>query len=119
MTINEALARVDTLKPNTCDDKTKIRWLSDLDGRLSLEIMHAPEPVRYLPETPGETELLIGPPYEQVYEFYLGAMIDYTNREYVNYNNSMTMFNTAYKDFCKHRIRTNPQPNAGNFRNVF
>ena len=119
MTINEAIARVDALKPNTYDDKTKTRWLSDLDGRLSMEVMGAAEPAQYLPETPGTQELLISAPYEQVYEHYLGAMIDYTNREYLNYNNSMPMFNTIYEDFRRYYIRTNAPADTGNFKYVF
>ena len=47
MTIQEALDRVDLLRPNYQDINMKIRWLSELDGLIYREIIsnHAPEGV--------------------------------------------------------------------------
>lgn len=43
MTIEQVLAQVDEIKPNTYDDNTKILWLSELDGRIWQEIIKTHE----------------------------------------------------------------------------
>lgn len=39
MTIHDAIAEVDTLKPNMFGEKEKIKWLSRLDTRIYQEII--------------------------------------------------------------------------------
>lgn len=109
MTINEAISTLDNLKPNTATRSDKIKWLARLDGEIKTEIVDAHYPKkdcepdktdrRYTDETSGDTELIAGYPYDELYVLYLSAMIDYNNGEVSRYNNSMAMFNAKYKDF--------------------
>lgn len=56
MTINELLTEVDDLKPNQYDDKQKIRWINQVEGKIIKEILetHEPDPeyedIRMKPE---------------------------------------------------------------------
>ena len=89
MTPNKVIERVDKNKPNTYSEEDKFAWISEVDGmvRRLVKLEDKGEPYRY-PED-GDTELLVPAPFDSVYQFYVEAMIDYTNREYQNYNNSV------------------------------
>ena len=43
--------------------------------------------------------LLVGSPYDRLYDLYLMAQIDFYNREYDNYNNSVTAFNAVLDEW--------------------
>lgn len=108
MTINEAINRVDTLKPNGYGIEQKVQWLSDLDGIIKTELIdthkgsEAVTFVGYDDNTPRDTVLLVPAPYDDIYRYYLEAQIDYANNEYGRYNNSMAMYNTAYAAYAKY-----------------
>ena len=112
MTILEAIHRIDVLKPNTYTQAEKIRWLSELDGMVKREIIDTHEggdEVKY--EQYGDnvvltTELLVPHPYDRIYLPWLQAQIDYLNGENGKYQNSMSMFNEAFRAFEKYYNRT-------------
>lgn len=117
MTINEVIMRVDELRPNAYGDEAKTAWLSELDGKLCREVLGR-EAVSYsFPENQNDT-LLVEAPYDNMYEHYLYAMIDYSNREIQAYMNSMTFFNQAYSEFRKAYIRENMPESAGEIKNL-
>lgn len=119
MTIDEAVERCDRMKPNTYSRADKIRWLSELDGRVLRDIIQAHEPplkkeientdnlseprtwfIGYDENTPGGTALLAPSPYEDIYVKYLFMQIDFNNAEFTRYNNSAAMFQAVYSDFA-------------------
>ena len=112
MKILEAITKIDALKPNTYTQTEKIKWLSTLDGIVKKEIIDTHEGAEgivfngYDDNTNLNTELLVSDPYSDVYLRYLEAQIDYANGEYGKYNNSMSMYNTAYSSFERFYNRT-------------
>ena len=64
MTIRDAVSAVDELKPNAYSNDTKVRWLSQLEGRVQLEIMlmDTAEVQVYRWERDADAELLVDPP---------------------------------------------------------
>lgn len=116
--INEVIERVDRNKPNTFDEQTKATWLARVDGRISIEILKEDPPTLYTYPDDGDKDLLVKEPFDNLYDHYLEAMIDYTNKEFANYNNSMLMYNEAMDGFAKWYIRTHVPKSASNFRNV-
>lgn len=118
MTINKAIERLDAVKPSAYGDGEKAGWIAALDGMISLEVMHMEEAVTYDYPEDGDKPLLVAEPYDGIYELYLGAKVDFYNREYGSYNNSMTVFSSLFEDFKKQYIRTNMPPGAEGFRNV-
>ena len=112
MTIIEMITDVDALKPNGYEQPYKVQWLSQLDSRVKQDIIDTHEGGEdvsfsgYNDDTPIDTKLLIPPPYDDVYRFWLEAQIDYANGEYTKYNNSMAMFNTAYSAYERYYNRT-------------
>lgn len=107
MTINEAIALVDQLRPNSYTNENKISWLSKLDGRIFTELYKTHEDcpsdsfAGYDSDTDGSTELLVPYPYaEDIYNYFLQAQIDKENGETMRYNGSITMYNSAFAAYA-------------------
>lgn len=108
MTISEALNLVDDLKPNNVDRERKIAWLNDIDRRVFDDIFARHERDEsnpetfpgYTPETDENTALLIPEPYCEVYRWFLEMQIDLVNMELAKYNNSVMLFDNAWKQFA-------------------
>lgn len=111
MTIMEAIYRIDEVKPNSYSQSEKIKWLNTLDGIVKTEIIdthEGGEDVVFGGYTDSDLskELLVPAPYDDVYLRWLEARMDYANGEFSRYNNSITMYNTAYSAYANHYNRT-------------
>lgn len=112
MTIMEAINRIDAVKPNSYPQGEKIRWLNAIDGMVKSKIIDTHEGGNmvafygYTDETPLATKLLVPAPYDEMYLFWLESKIDYSNGETGRYNNSVSMFNSAYEEFERYYNRT-------------
>lgn len=112
MTIGQVLAEIDDINPNTYDEKLKIGWLSELDGRIFNETIlthvhdlkedeegNKVEPTFKKYDYDENINLIIPDTYSDVYRHYLMAMIAYANGETERYSNSMIMFNASLADY--------------------
>ena len=101
-TMNEVLERVQRIRPNAIEEKDRARWLVTLDGRVFEEVISLDEPdktpVKAWPDD-GDKELLIGNPYDGIYDLYLTAMICFTLGEYGDYNNVLDQFDRTFNEF--------------------
>ncbi len=113
-TMNEVLERVQRIRPNAIEEKDRARWLVTLDGRAFEEVIGLDKPdkspVKAWPDD-GAKELLIGNPYDSVYDLYLTAMICFALGEYKDYNNIAEQFERTFQDFKtwwrKHHVPKN------------
>ena len=125
MTINEALTKLDALKPNNYTDAEKIGWLDHIERVLYTEIFskHEDDPTLvietgddgeeieikgfngYDDYTDLDTELLVPDTYADLYVHYLMSQVDYYNAEFDRYQNTSTMFNTSYQNFANYWMR--------------
>ena len=105
MTIIEAINAIDDLCPNTYSKEKKKAQLSKLDDVIKRDIIDKHEGsdkvtfTGYDENTPLDTVLLVPAPYDDVYVFWLQTWIDYWNGEVGRYNNSTSMYKTAYSAF--------------------
>lgn len=105
MTINEAIMQVDQLLANKTPRETKIRWLSDLDYGLFLDVIlthETPNEVEFVPydeNTDGDTKLVAEAPHDAMYIEYLKMKINSELYEYARYNSNMQAFNTMLDNF--------------------
>jgi hypothetical protein len=111
MTIFEAIALADRLRPNELDPALKLRWLSALDGQIHAELWEAhletPQP---FPGYDGDTELretqlLVPRPYDELYVVYLVMRIDLEHGELERYNNSAARFNQLWRSYAANYCR--------------
>ena len=112
MTLNDAISGIDHIKPNGYSQSEKIKWLSTLDCAVKTEIIDKYEQSKdtsflgYDDSTPLSTSLLVPSPYDDIYLRYLEMQIDYSNNEYGKYNNSKTLYNSAFSAFKRHYNQT-------------
>ena len=115
MTIQEALDRVDLLRPNSMKKEFKIAALSELDGLIDREIIsqhywNADEEYSdftgYTEETDPGTELLAPHPYDEIYVYWLCCKTDFQNLEMDKYNNDSVMYNNALDELANYWTRT-------------
>ena len=107
MTIQEALANVDEMKPNNIARSTKIRWLGEVDGMVVDKLIRTHEqpkgaPEEYVPytkETDESTVLLIPYPHDEIYRWYLEAQIHLRNMEMDQYQNMQGFFQKAWDEY--------------------
>ena len=122
MTVLECIEMVDALKPNQFEFDTKVRWLSDIDATIVRELIdtHENSPLNgpFEPYTENNTSRsLIAPhPYDILYRWYLESQIDLGNMEIGKYNNTRSLFNTAYQTYTDHYNRTHLPKQRGLFR---
>lgn len=115
MTVAEAIAMVDELKPNMFEVTEKVLWLSRLDLRIKRQIIdtheyndgeeeieldgyECDEDSDGNPVAP-DTELLLPEPYAEMYIHWLEAQIDYYNMEYDGFNAANALFNSNWEEF--------------------
>lgn len=120
MKINEAIAQVDRVRNNMVPNNIKIGWLSRMDHLIFEEIMAGREGaegktfVEYTEED-GEKELLVPPPYDELYLYMLEAKIYYEQREIKKYASSMALYNEIMNEYSKKYVREHralPLPNT-------
>lgn len=117
-TMNSVIEYVDNIKPNVYQDEDKYQWIARVDGQISIDVFQQEEPTTYELPRDADKELLVPAPYDDLYAYYVMAMIDFHNREYSNYNNTVLMFSERLEDYKAWYIRQNPAGRARNFRNV-
>jgi hypothetical protein len=116
-TMNSVIEYVDGVKPNAYDDEVKYRWINTLEGLISREVhdVRAPE---YNLQTDADVPLMVSSPYDDLYHLYVSAMIDFYNREYNEYNNTILMFKERLEQYKVWYIRNSAPSKPRNFRNV-
>lgn len=120
MTIAEAISKVDSLKPNTYTYDDKVSWLSTLDTKVKTQVIDAHESDQsysfngYDSLTDRDTELLVPAPYDEMYVYWLSAMIDYYNNEDARYNNAIILFDNSYERYKSYYTRSNMPMSKGN-----
>lgn len=107
MTVSEAIARVDLIRPNVTPEAEKLRLLSELDGKIKIEIIdthEGGENITFAPYTDadGERSLLVPAPHDGIYLHYLSMHIAYAQRESKAYNAASVLFNTALADYKRY-----------------
>lgn len=101
--LKEVLAQADALVPNAYSPAQKTAWVSELEGRIRLNV-HLLSPENLSPYTypeDQETELLLAFPHDDLYLAYLRAMIDLNNGEMDRYAVSAQVYNAKYGDYVR------------------
>lgn len=111
MKICDAVTEIGMLKPGQCTPDEIVHWLSECDGLVKTEILDRYETAPpafsgYDAGTSPDTELLVPPPYDGLYRYWLEAKVDYRNGEIARYNSSITMYNAAYEAYAAYYGRT-------------
>lgn len=116
MTPNKAIERVNSVAPDAYSDENKLQWISELDGMIRRLVHQEAECEPYKFPEDMDTELLVKPPFDGMYELFIMARVDFHNQEWGKYNNSATAFHSLYDDYKKAYIRDNMPKSAGSIK---
>ncbi|MBQ9161738.1 MAG: hypothetical protein IJX74_00540 [Clostridia bacterium] len=107
MTIGKCIGIAETIAPNKIDRELKLRWLSELEGKIAVELFDAmPEELNeYSAECEDGVQLYVPFPFDQIYWMYLVAMLDLANGDNARYGNSAGAFNSAFESYAKWVLR--------------
>lgn len=117
MTMNQVIEYVDGVKPNAYGEDDKYRWINTLEGLIAREVHGDNAPSYNLPDD-ADVPLMVPSPYDELYSLYVMAMIDFHNREYNEYNNTILMFQERLEQYKVWYIRNGTASKRRNFRNV-
>jgi len=103
-----------------CGDTAALTWDRVMDSNQCTACgwTDIPQTVRQYPED-GDKPLLVEAPYDNLYDLYVMAQVDFYNREADNYNNSALAFNTALDEYKKDYHRSHAPIGAGWVTNLF
>lgn len=100
MTVEEAIAWADQVKPNAFPREVKAEWLRRMNGSLALEVFLMDQAeLEALEEDGLDAALLVKAPYDDLYQLFLMAKIDEANGEYDKYANSYQIYNARRSEF--------------------
>jgi hypothetical protein len=116
--MNSVIEHIDSIKPNVYSEDDKYRWIARVDGMISAEVHQDEKPITYNIPGDADKELLVPAPYDDIYELFVSAQIDFFNREYDNYNNCVIAFSERLSQYKNWYIQRHPVGKALNFRNV-
>ncbi len=107
MTIQNFLDLTDALAPGGADPVVRLRWLSEIEGRVRVELLgESPAELSVIAsDTPRDTVLAAPMPYDRLYWLYHLAMCDYLAGDSARYENAAAMFNEAYASFGRYLKR--------------
>ena len=109
MTASEAIARAKEVRQGSIDYSQYLKWVNVLEGRVQVEISgKKPEEVITYTEESDNIQLLVPHPYDEVYIYYLCAMIDFFNEEWDLYANDAAFFEKAFEDFKGAFLKSTP-----------
>lgn len=108
MKLKELLDSVKALRPSGYTDAELIAWLNRIERNIwnTLVITHAlpdgmPTELPVYDEDTDDDALLLAPLlHDEIYQHYLIMQIDLYNTEYVKYNNSRALYNTAWVELA-------------------
>ena len=124
MTIEQAIRLADEQRPNALMGATKIRWLTELEGRIVNEVYRNRREFEhikfsgYTQDTDVTTQLIVPDPYSDIYVYWLFMKTDYANNETDRFNNDAVMYNTAYLAYVNHINRTTSQSASVRLKNM-
>ena len=118
-TLKEMIERIDSTRLNAYDMAEKIRWIGFVNLIAHLQGYKLKfEDYEPLSQDDMERELLIKPPYDVAYEYYVYGQMDLNNNEISNYNNDMILYNNAFYEYKKYMIREGYISDQPTFKNI-
>lgn len=120
MTVIEAINQADELNGNAYSLEMKVSWLSELDMKIKLLLIDSHENetpdlfFEYDSDVDLDAELLVPPPFDNMYPKWIEAKINFANGEYDRYNASISVFNAEYEMLEKYYHRNHMPKSTGN-----
>lgn len=118
MKLRDAIVAADEIRRgNKYSQKTKVRWLSELDHMFYIDTIDNPTGTAeaftgYNVETDLDTKLLAPDAFSEMYIMWLVSKIDYSNNDTARYNNDIAQFESVKTKFVDWYNRSNEHRNT-------
>ncbi|MBQ8358038.1 MAG: hypothetical protein IJX39_09585 [Clostridia bacterium] len=106
MTVQEAIELAGILRPNELSEEVLTSFLSELEGRLAVEVRGQSPAALCPPVAVTRTGLSIPAPFDRLYWAYLVAMIDLAAGDTEAYSISYALFREARDAYARWYQRT-------------
>lgn len=125
MNLKSVIEIFDKNESNDYSEGDKLRWLSELDGKIKISIIdrYVQEEAIDMPDYTAEdtdlisTQLLAAEPFTDLYFQWLRCKVNQYNGEVTLYNAAVLAFNSAYYEFSTWYTRNHLPINNYSFRN--
>ena len=105
MTVDTCISLVDALVPNAVPTTLKLRWLSELEGYVLVNIQNRdPEAISLRGEEGEHIDLSVPFPFDRIYWTFLASMVDFFNGDITRYEETASLADSAldcYAKWCK------------------
>ncbi|MDR1217241.1 MAG: hypothetical protein LBJ99_01505 [Oscillospiraceae bacterium] len=100
-TVAAIIAAVDDVCPNSFTDEWKAAKLAALDGDIWLNVLVGDDAELFDYKMPDDANaaVLVGMPFDTIYDLHLKAQIEFANGEYEKYNNTSAYFEAEFRRF--------------------
>ena len=104
MTVYEVIDMVKKEKPNKFTSEHMVKWLNECEAAVqSMLGIPMNEWTKYEADDAGDENtspmLIVPPPYDPLYVYWIKAKIDYANEEYEGYGNNQAQFQSFFDEF--------------------
>lgn len=101
MKLKTLIETVDSLKPNTFPPETKVIWVNEIEGQIQTEVhlLAIEDVVQYKWPDNQDAEMIVPPPYDKLYRYYLESMIAFEQEEMDRYKNLQEMFQKCFLEY--------------------
>ena len=100
MKISKVMRLANELKDDKLSTELKLQFINECEGMVQSEVMMlSSSDIIVYDENDLESALIVKPPHDKIYLAYLVAMIDYANNEYNKYANTISLFQSYFKEF--------------------
>ena len=109
MTVRQLLDELALVKPHAYPESELMNWLTHYDGIFYDEVLsNYPDTRGTLPPTYTEDtqELMLKPPFTQIYLLLLMAMVDFFNGDFEAFNNDGDLFAAEVRTWADSMSRT-------------
>lgn len=109
MTLKECIDFVSEVKPHAFSEATLTEWINEVEGYVQTEIFcfdPTTNLTRYTWPANKDSVLMVKPPHDEIYRYYLYAAIDFHNGEYDKAQNSIVWYNDKMAKFNNWFIET-------------
>lgn len=108
MTLAELIAQVNEVKPNSFGNSKLTEFVNELEADVVDFLDEGSGRTNWTPyvySTHNSRELVVKPPYDRLYKYYLMAKIDYALEEYQSYTNNQEQFASDFADYKDYAVR--------------
>ena len=114
MTALDVITRVEGRLHSVFSREDKLRWLNQVEKMAAQLRARCGLEQEDMEVGPG-TVLTLEAPFDALYFRFLEAQIDYTNQEYLKYNNAMSLFTALWQEYANSLRRCSGAVGRRNF----